>query len=156
MPIAAALQRYLARQGIEYEAVPHSQAFSASRIAQASHVPGDRGAKAVVLKGEGGYCLAVLPASRRLQVDELRDSYNLLVEMATEKEIGALFQDCELGAIPPIGAAYGLEAIVDESLPEEGEVYFEAGDHATLLRVAAGAFRKLMGDVKRGRFSART
>lgn len=100
--------------------MPHSQAFSASRIAQASHVPGDRGAKAVVLKGEGGYCLAVLPASRRLQVDELRDSYNLLVEMATEKEIGALFQDCELGAIPPSGLPTGWRPSWMKAFPRRG------------------------------------
>jgi Ala-tRNA(Pro) deacylase len=153
MTVATTLDKYLAEKEIDYDVVLHRRCYSASRTAQASHVSGDRIAKAVVLKGDGRYLLAVLPATHHLELGELLDSFNLSAEMATEEEVGHLFRDCELGAIPPIGGAYGLDVFVDESIPETGDIYFEGGDHASLIHVTAEQFRKLTAGAKRGRFS---
>ena len=73
--------------------------------------------------------------------------------MATEKEVAQLFDDCELGAIPPVGKPYGLEMIVDDSLSEQPDVYFEAGDHMSLIHVNAVAFQRLTAEARHGRFS---
>ncbi len=73
--------------------------------------------------------------------------------LATEGEIADLFDDCDLGAVPPVGAAYGLSVVLDESLVDAPEVYFEGGDHTTLVHVAGDAFGTLMSDARRGRFS---
>jgi Ala-tRNA(Pro) deacylase len=64
-----------------------------------------------------------------------------------------LFADCELGAIPPMGRAYGMETIVDDSLAEQPDVYFEAGDHVSLIHVNAMAFQRLMAGARHGRFT---
>ncbi len=154
MTVATTLSKYLAEKEINYDVVLHRRSYSASRTAQASHVSGDRIAKAVLLKGEGRYLLAVLPASHHLELGELLDSFNLSAEMATEEEVGHLFRDCELGAIPPVGGAYGLGVYVDESIPETGDIYFEGGDHASLVHVTAEQFRKLTEGAKRGHFSS--
>ena len=68
--------------------------------------------------------------------------------LATEPELAGLFPDCEVGAIPPIGAAYGLRTLMDTRLGKEPEVYFEAGDHESLIKVSAEAFRTLMADAE--------
>ncbi len=67
--------------------------------------------------------------------------------------IERLFEDCELGAIPPVGKPYGMEMIVDDSLNEQPDVYFEAGDHTSLIHVNAMAFHRLMAEARHGRFS---
>ena len=67
MTIAATVQRYLDDCGIDYEVVEHARTLSSSRTAEVGHVSGDRLAKAVVLKSEGGFTMAVLPASCHLQ-----------------------------------------------------------------------------------------
>jgi hypothetical protein len=76
------------------------------------------------------------------------------VTLATEDEAAALFPDCDPGAVPPIGTAYGLGSLVDESLDGKPEIYFEGGDHQTLVHVSGDAFRKLMENVPHGRISA--
>ena len=43
--------------------------------------------------------------------------------------MGALFKDCEFGAVPPLGLAYGMSTVIDDCLSEQPEIYFEAGDH---------------------------
>ena len=52
------------------------------------------------------------------------------MEFAEEGELQILFRDCDLGAIPALGPAYGIETIVDERLDRAAEVWLEAGDHA--------------------------
>ena len=73
--------------------------------------------------------------------------------LATEKEIAELFDDCDRGAVPPVGAVYGLEVVVDEGLAELPDVYFEGGDHRTLVHVTGDGFRTLMKDARRAQLS---
>ncbi|HEB89290.1 MAG TPA: YbaK/EbsC family protein, partial [Deltaproteobacteria bacterium] len=49
-----------------------------------------------------------------------------------------------LGAVPPLGAAYGLPTVLDSSLENRSEVFFEAGDHETLVRMEGDEFRGLL------------
>ena len=69
------------------------------------------------------------------------------------REVGQLFDDCELGAIPPVGQPYDMEMIVDDRLNEQPDLYFEAGDHMSLIHVNAVAFQRLTAAARRGRFS---
>ena len=75
--------------------------------------------------------------------------------MANEEQIETLFIDCEPGSVPALGAAYGLNVVVDDSLAQQPEIYFEGGDHANLVHVSGTSFRKLMADSKHGRFTGR-
>jgi Ala-tRNA(Pro) deacylase len=56
--------------------------------------------------------------------------------------------------VPPIATCYGLDAIVDDSVEEQPDVYLEGGDHATLVHLDRAEFRRLMADSRHGRFSA--
>jgi Ala-tRNA(Pro) deacylase len=154
MAIAMSLRQYLTDNGINYQTVRHPRTMSAAETAEAAHVSGSLIAKAVVLKeGKDSYLLAVLPASRHIRLDVLRGLLHERLDLATEEEVEALFADCDLGAIPPVGKAYGLDVILDESLNSGDDVYFEGGDHATLVRVDAAAFDKLIGPARQERFS---
>ncbi len=153
MTIAKRLSEYLANAGIEYEVVNHPFTVSASRTAQAAHITGDRVAKTLVLHDDQGYLLAVVPSTHRVELDAIGPKLGRRLNLATEKEIADLFDDCELGAIPPVGAAYGLKVMLDESLTDQEDVYFEGGDHRNLVHVNSAAFAKAMEGAERGRFS---
>jgi len=153
MDIAITLAQYLIDGGIEYDLVPHPHTQTASASAVASHVLADSFAKAVVLKGGDGFMLAVLPASRHIQFDELRRLLGTEVDMANEEQIETLFIDCEPGSVPALGAAYGLNVVVDDSLAQQPDIYFEGGDHANLVHVSGTSFQKLMTDARHGRFA---
>jgi len=64
--------------------VPHPHTETASASAAASQVPADSVAKALVLKGRDGFMLAVLPASRHIQFDELQRLLGSEVGIANE------------------------------------------------------------------------
>lgn len=153
MSIAPTLHRYLAAENIQYDEIPHDLTMSSTRTAEACHISGDCLAKAVVLRHDGGYMLAVVPASHRLKLPDLRARLGEDVEMASETEINRLFADCAHGAVPAVGRCYGLDLIVDDSIEAQPEVYMEAGDHATLLHMTKAQFARLTANAPHGSFS---
>lgn len=153
MAIANTLRRYMDSQHIDYDVIAHAPTSTSTRTAQASHVSGDRVAKAVLVRDEDDFVLAVVPATHHVLLGELGRCLDRTVDLATEEETGPIFEDCEYGAIPPVGSAYGLEVIVDTSLDTLPDVYFEGGDHQTLIRVDHDQFERLMEDAEHGRFS---
>lgn len=153
MALAKRLKRHLERRKVAYRTVRHPETPSASRTAEASHISGEKIAKGVLLKDEDGYTLAVLPASHHVRLGGIATALATRVGLASEDEVAEIFTDCARGAIPAVGDAYGLNVVVDERLIERDEVYFEGGDHATLVRVSAAEFGKLMADARRTRFA---
>lgn len=154
MATALTLEQHLDRNRVAYDVLPHAPTMSSWRTAESSHVPANELAKAVVLKRDRGYLLAVLPASQQVEWKALGKWFNQNLALATEDEIAWLFPDCTPGAVPPIGEAYGIETVVDDSIAEQADIYFEGGDHATLVHMAGPAFCKLMAHAKHGRFSS--
>ncbi len=155
MGIAMTLQEYLSDQCIDYEVITHERTNSSLRTAQASHVPGDCLAKGVILTREGGYVMAVLPASCRVRLHAIEQMLHCPVNLATEDEINSLFPDCEAGAVPPFGAAYAVDCIVDDSLEQQADIYLEGGDHRSLIHMPRLQFHNLMKDAPHGHIASR-
>ncbi len=152
MPIASRLRTYLNERRVPFEVVPHPHTASSRETAREAHVDADRLAKSVLVVDERGYLLAVLPASRRLSLRALREETGRQLSLATEPELGGIFADCEVGAVPPIGAAYGVPTIVDEELLHLPDVWFDAGDHHDLVHVRGADFAELLRGAARARF----
>lgn len=153
MAIPATLREYLKACDIDYEEVRHSREVSASRLAQQSHITGEQLAKAVMLHCNSGFRLAVLPSTCDADLDSLSQLFDERVELASEDEIISRFRDCDPGATIPVGQAYGLQVYVDDILRHQPDIYFDAGDHETLLHMSGNEFEKLMGDSPHGQFS---
>jgi Ala-tRNA(Pro) deacylase len=153
MAISEKLQQFLADSGVDYDLVPHERTMTSARIAETSHVPGDRLAKGVVLKDEEGYVLVVLPASHQVELDAVVDQLLRPLDIAPTRDVERLFPDCDRGAVPPVGRAYGLDVLVDDSLAAQPDIYFEGGDHASVVHVDRSGFDQLMQGARHGRFS---
>lgn len=153
MAIPQRIRDYLDSHDVAFEPLHHSQAFSGQEVAHSLHVSGRRLAKTLVLNGDGKLLMAVIPASHRLNLQELRAAVEVgRLEMLPESELTRLFPDCDLGAIPPFGRLYGLEVWVDRAISDGEEVVFCAGTHEDCLRMKYGDFAKLAMP-RLGRFS---
>ena len=153
MGIALTMQEYLEDNHVPYDVARHDKTGSSAMTAHASHVPGSSLAKGVVLKWDGSYLLAVLPASRQVDLDRIGSLVGEPVQLATEDEASALFPDCDTGAVPIFGAPYRVACVVDERLETRDDVYFEGGDHRTLVHVSGDGFGRLMYGMPHGRIS---
>lgn len=146
MSLSPTLVDYLTRHGTPYALEHHMHSFCSLESAREAAVDEESLAKSVVLQDEAGFVLAVLPASRRLELERVREELGRALHVSREQDMARLFPDCERGAVPPIGAAYGLQTVLDASLEERDEIYFEAGDHETLVRMEGSAFLDLLED----------
>jgi Ala-tRNA(Pro) deacylase len=147
MAIAKTLINYLEDRGIDYQLVEHQHTPTSVASAHASHVPAHQVAKAVVLCDDQGYVISVLPANHSLEIGWVNEELDRKLEMACEDEFKKLFGDCETGAVPALGEAYGLKVIWDDELAYTSDVYIEAGDHTHLIWLERRDFRKLMKDL---------
>ena len=124
------VQEFLNEHHVRYRPVLHRATFSAQRMADTLHVPGDHVAKTVILKVDGSYVLALLQATQYVDISFFKATLRAeSVELATETELAEIFEDCEIGAIPPFGSRYGMETIVDESLTHDHLIVFEGNSH---------------------------
>ena len=144
MPIPNTILNYLDQNEVEYQVIKHQHSSRSYESSQFAHVDANKVAKAILLKSKDDYVLAVLPANLSIDMYGLREEYGSQIEMAQEHELGSIFPDCELGAIPAIGEVYGIDTIIDTKLLSLPEVYFEAGDHERLIKVSEPDFEKML------------
>lgn len=145
MSIPRRIRDYLDSQKAPYEWLPHPQAFTAQEVAHSLHVSGKRLAKTVILDADGRLVMAVLPASHRLIISELKAALEVRrLEMLPESELAKIFPDCDLGAIPPFGNLYGIEVWVDRTVEESGELVFTAGTHVDAVRMKYSDYAELV------------
>jgi len=142
---ASRLAEFLDRRAVKYVTIRHSPAYTASEVAATAQVTGRDFAKTLVVKIGDELAMVVLPANRRLVLDDLREMLDSpWVQLATEAEFLSRFPDCELGAMPPFGNLYGMQVYVASSLSEEPEIAFNAGTHTEVVKMAYEDFERLV------------
>ncbi len=148
MAIPASISNYLDKAGVSYDVIEHPLAYTAQEEAAVTHIPGADWAKAVVCIADERPMLAVLPAHYHLDLKALRDALGAkYVRLASESEMQPMFEDCELGAMPPFGPLYGQHVLVDRSLTGRPSVVFNAGSHRDAIRMPYRDFEALVKPV---------
>lgn len=153
MSLAPTLQQFLDSHQTHFQLIDHPHTDTSRASARTAQISPNRVAKCVLLSDGEHYLVAVLPADRKVSVEQLSEQLHHRYRIATEDEVAYLFYDCEPGAIPPFGEPYGLPTVVDYNLLEQPDVYFEAGDHCQLVRIDGEQFLRLMGQSPRYVFS---
>jgi Ala-tRNA(Pro) deacylase len=121
---------------IRYVVITHSPTYTAQGVAALAHIPGKEMAKTVIVRANGKFMMAVLPASQHVDLRALRAVLGTTeVHIAQESEFEALFPGCELGAMPPFGNLFGMSVYCDTSLREDRQIAFNAGSHRELIRM---------------------
>lgn len=144
MSLAQTLQEYLEWEEVAYDVIDHPYTYSSLETARISQVPASKLAKCVVLGDGYGYLMAIVPASRNVDIDYISHALHRDFTLASEAEVADLFYDCLPGSVPPICEAYGFESIIDTQIWNAGDVYFEGGDHEALIHLPGTTFRQLM------------
>ena len=145
MAINEKLRAFLEQEHAEYAHTVHPQAYTAREVASAEHLSNREVAKAVVVFGDEGYHMLVIPANRLVDFQEVRLTLGLThARLATETELAKLFADCELGAMPPTGNLYHMPVYLDSSLASEEHIAFNAGTHRDVIHMRTEDYRKLV------------
>lgn len=143
MRMARTVQRSLEQAACEFDLVTHPHSASSLETARVAGVPAERVAKSVILDDHHGhYLMAVLPASRHLDLGKVRGSGEW--QITRESTLAHLFNDCERGAVPALGESYGLDVVIDPLLTRQKDIYLEAGNHHNLVHMSMAQYLKLV------------
>ena len=130
------IRKTLQFRGIAFEELHHSEVYTAQEVAQREHVSGHRLAKVVVVMVDGRPVELILPASRHVDLERVRLILKAKdVCLAREEEMEKFFNDCELGAVPPLRHWKGVDVLMDPSMNVEGKIVFQAGTHQDAVRL---------------------
>ena len=114
-------------QKVNYSLKDHPPTRTSEESALHRGEPLKIGAKAMVMKIDTEFIMAVLPADRKIDSIKLKAILNTKnLRFASKEE---LFEITGLvpGAIPPFGSLFNLPMIVDKALLEEENMAFNAG-----------------------------
>lgn len=143
--IARKLKEFLDQNQVKYVTITHSPAYTAQEVAASAHVPGRDLAKTVIIKVGDQFAMAVLPANRKVVLQDLVElTGDKEVRFATEEEFASRFPDCEVGAMPPFGNLYGMDVYVSPALAASEHIAFNAGSHTEVIRMAYEDFARLV------------
>ena len=141
---AQRLTNFLDQKNVHYLLIPHSITYTTAATGAITHIPGRDFAKTVMVRIDGQPAMAVVPGSRHLDLNAMKNALSAKeVQLMTEEEFASAFPDCEIGAMPPLGVLYDLPVYVDERLSHETEINFNAGSHRELVRLAYKDFDRL-------------
>ncbi len=130
------IRKMLELRGIPFEELHHPDVYTAQEVAQREHVSGHRLARVVVAMVDGRPVELILPASRHVDLDRVRQVLGAgKARLATEAEMEKYFTDCEVGAVPALRHWKDLDVLMDRSLNVEGPMVFQAGTHADAIRL---------------------
>jgi Ala-tRNA(Pro) deacylase len=129
------IQSYLDERGIRFSAAAHQPCATALETAASTHISGRRFAKTVVLKRDGQYLLAVVPAAERVDLARFRSALGASLDVAPEQELDRLFPECETGAMPPLGGLFGLPVVADACLARQESIAVNGGTHSDVIEL---------------------
>jgi Ala-tRNA(Pro) deacylase len=156
----------LEERGIQHEVLEHPPTYRAADEARAVEAARGSVAKTLVAVDQDRYWLAVVPASRMVDLERLRHytGASRHLRLATEDEIDGRFPEFEVGAIPPLGALIGSGEVIDPLVLAHDTIVCSGGDHQHAISVSPEALVEATGaivadiashvaDEHRGRFA---
>lgn len=157
MYVSQTVMGYLERAGIDFDLVTHRHSAHSLQTARNARIEPEHLAKGVLMYDDEEFWLVVIPASRRVNrwaLESLVGSERM--SFAGEDHMPHLFRDCERGALPICGSAFGVRTAFDDHLLDSDDVYFEAGDHEHLIHLTRAEFSRLMSGAPHGPISHRS
>lgn len=143
--ICGRLRELLDEHGAEYEVIPHAPDYRARDTAYHTGTPPAEFAKTVFVSIDGSDAMVVLPASRSVSSTAVRESLDAdEVVLVSEDVSKRLCPDCEVGAAPPFGNLYDLPVYVSRTLARDEQITFNAGSHATAVRMPFATYQELV------------
>lgn len=128
------IREYLDGNHVRYVVISHSPAYTASQVAESTHIRGKSMAKVVVVVIDGRLALAVVPSTRDVDMMRLQEEAGTAnVRLADEAEFARRFEGCNVGTVPPFGNLFGMDTYLDGSLMEPPHIAFNAGTHTEVI-----------------------
>lgn len=162
MAISKKITSYLDKNKYKYEIIEHKTTYTAWDTAQTEKVRPQEVAKALVMKADNDYVLALVPSNRNLDKQKLLKAINVIRKKSGEKNYKKIDFAKEVwmkkslpgkvGAVTPFRELLKLDIYADSLLWKSKKIYLGSGEHTASIRVNTKQYLKKENPVK-GSFS---
>lgn len=143
MAIPKKLLNYLDKAKIGYKIVRHKTVYTAYDAAQTMRTKLSEIAKTLVVRADKIYVLAVLPASRNLDLSKLKKLLKAKkIEIARENIMKKIFK-VRPGAVTPFGEIYKVPVYIDRALLRAKKIVSGAGNFEDSVVMTVKNFSKV-------------
>ncbi|GBD37346.1 Prolyl-tRNA editing protein ProX [bacterium HR36] len=144
MSILDRIRERVQAAGVEvYSWLFHRPVYTSEEAATVRGTPLATGAKALLLKADDRFILAVLPAERKLDNRRLREHLGVKSLRFASREELLQITGVLPGAVPPFGSLFGLQTYCDPTLLEQPEINFNAGDNAVSMLLGSADYSRV-------------
>lgn len=127
MTIPATVRAHLRQKGGRYKARMVGSAGSMAEAIAEAQLPPERVALATLLTTGKTVLMVIHPASHKVDLAALAALFRRPFSQCSRKGLKEMFPDCDPEALPPLPNAYGVKAVIDESLADREDLYFPPG-----------------------------
>ncbi len=153
MPIASKLSHFIDSKGITFQPLHHPRSEHFGHAIELANAVPELCAKTIPLIDKAGPAIAVIPYLADLDLEVINTTLSRQFQPLSEENTSKLFRDCDSGAVPAFGMAYGLPVIIDLDMLENDYVFSASGCACTLLKMPGIVFRTAMMGAIKGRIS---
>lgn len=162
--ILKSLVKFFDDKKIKYEAIKHKTVYTAIDAAGTQHVKPDEIVKTLVMKLDGEYALALIPANKNLDKNKFKKAINVWMKKIGKKPVKKVEFAKEnwmkknlkgnVGATPPFGELLEIPTFVDISLLKQKNLYVNTGDYEYSIKLSRAGFEKAIDkETFKGNFS---
>ncbi len=160
MNLPPIVRNYLDQQQIPYRLMSCIAGDSLTQIATHLAISSRQMVRVALLKDDVGLIMAILPCNYILDFSRLCQALQRDLEPLYGVETSHFFQErgCNPGSHPPLPEAFGIPALVDQSLTfnETDEIYFDGGCGNAVVGMRGSDFRQLLQQARWEQFAAPT
>jgi Ala-tRNA(Pro) deacylase len=158
MPISKKITKYLDENKYKYEIIEHKMTYTAWDTSQTEKIKPQEVAKALVMKTDNDYVVALLPANRYLDKQKLLKLINIGRKKAGEKIFKKIDFAKEawmkknlpgkVGAVPPFEKLLKIKIFIDNLLAKNKKIYLGSGEYVFSIIINVGQYLKIEQPVK--------
>jgi Ala-tRNA(Pro) deacylase len=138
------LKSFLDENKIHYEYKEHEEVRTSEEAAKARGEDIKIGAKAMILKCDDKFIMFVLSAAKKIDSRRVKELLGVKsLRFATPEEVHQL-TGCVPGGVPPFANIFGLELIVDKTIPMNEFMAFNAGERTKSLKLRTQDYLNLL------------
>ncbi|MBN2052103.1 hypothetical protein JW756_01250 [Candidatus Woesearchaeota archaeon] len=138
------IRNFLEQNNIHYDYKEHEEVRTSEEAAKARGEDIRIGAKAMILKCDDKFIMLVLSSAKKIDSKRVKELLGLKsLRFATPEEVSHL-TGCVPGGVPPFANIFGLELIVDKTVPANEFMAFNAGERTKSLKIKTGDYLALL------------
>lgn len=143
MPVSKKLINYLQKNKVKYEIVHHRTVYTAYDLSQTLKVKPDIVGKTLLLKVDKNYGLAVLPASKNIDLKKFKKVFKVKEIKIVKENLIKKILKIKPGTQTPFGTLYKLPVYLDKSLIRQKKIIVCGGSYNEAIKISVKSLIKL-------------